>query len=377
MQIIGGGQYDTYDGKYIDVYIDDTFYPSRYSIKMVDTPTYSWHFVSNINIDGFDYAFNTNAVDFGSGELCILGTTYDYHTFSANTASRVQFVSHLWEPIETDDHVDNGDHSGYYDSYVNRLNNLTGNNLMTELNHLMLDTHFSLIKYSDFANYTKENISNPVSIDRVSESVGLNELIYTGKQVSFSTSFTREHLWPCASSRGLWVHSNYTDIKYYVDDVNYVGGGSDLYHVRPCTSSVNTARGSARYKEFTDVEKASAYSIGDGGPDYLLCDSSEFAQYCEPSDSMKGDIARILMYVYVHYKLFSSYYWEGYQADLQLTDVVKANTEAEALNLLIKWNMLDPVSETEQLRNDTVQKIQGNRNPFVDYPFLLNNCASI
>ena len=36
-----------------------------------------------------------------------------------------------------------------------------------------------------------------------------------------------------------------------------------------------------------------------------------------------------------------------------------------------EWNNLDKPSEVEKLRNTTVQKVQGNRNPFVDYPDLV------
>ena len=45
--------------------------------------------------------------------------------------------------------------------------------------------------------------------------------------------------------------------------------------------------------------------------------------------------------------------------------------------IMVKWNNLDPVSETEKLRNQTVQAIQGNRNPFVDYPHLMAKCFNL
>ena len=38
--------------------------------------------------------------------------------------------------------------------------------------------------------------------------------------------------------------------------------------------------------------------------------------------------------------------------------------------LLMKWHRQDPVSQKEINRNDSVYKVQKNRNPFVDYPFL-------
>jgi len=41
-----------------------------------------------------------------------------------------------------------------------------------------------------------------------------------------------------------------------------------------------------------------------------------------------------------------------------------------AVDLLIKWHRDDPVSEKEINRNNEVYRVQGNRNPFVDFPEL-------
>ena len=35
---------------------------------------------------------------------------------------------------------------------------------------------------------------------------------------------------------------------------------------------------------------------------------------------------------------------------------------------LRRWNKLDPVDQAELERNDAIEKIQGNRNPFIDHP---------
>lgn len=41
-----------------------------------------------------------------------------------------------------------------------------------------------------------------------------------------------------------------------------------------------------------------------------------------------------------------------------------------ALDLLLRWAKEDPVSQKETERNEAVWELQGNRNPFVDYPGL-------
>lgn len=42
-----------------------------------------------------------------------------------------------------------------------------------------------------------------------------------------------------------------------------------------------------------------------------------------------------------------------------------------ASELYIRWALADDVTEMEAVRNDRVQNIQGNRNPFVDFPNLM------
>ena len=40
------------------------------------------------------------------------------------------------------------------------------------------------------------------------------------------------------------------------------------------------------------------------------------------------------------------------------------------MDMLLRWAKEDPVSQKEILRNEAVYKVQGNRNPYVDYPGL-------
>jgi endonuclease I len=38
---------------------------------------------------------------------------------------------------------------------------------------------------------------------------------------------------------------------------------------------------------------------------------------------------------------------------------------------LLRWHEEDPISEAEARRNDVIYSYQGNRNPFIDYPDLV------
>jgi endonuclease I len=40
------------------------------------------------------------------------------------------------------------------------------------------------------------------------------------------------------------------------------------------------------------------------------------------------------------------------------------------LELFLKWNREDPVSAFELQRNTVIEGAQGNRNPFIDNPYL-------
>lgn len=251
------------------------------------------------------------------------------------------------------------------------LDTLSGSELLIALHEQMMEDHKTYIKYSAYASYV--NGTN-AQIDRKSESDERIVGFYTGKLQTAYTGFTREHVWACANSNGLWTH-NEADKKsgHYVDASDYKGGGSDLYHVRPCTNDINTKRGNAKLYEFPTTEKS--YSHSDTGPYVLKTDTDgDFANKCEIAKEMKGDMARILMYVYTHYSTIGdnsdlTEKQRSYLGGLNLRDVFNSSYSLKQVqDMLVRWNEEDPVDETEKLRNDTVEKIQGNRNPYVDHP---------
>ena len=86
----------------------------------------------------------------------------------------------------------------------------------------------------------------------------------------------------------------------------------------------------------------------------------------EPADEYKGDFARSYFYVATVYEEFSTL-WQSPMMNNNTYPVWKP----WALDLLLKWHREDPVSELERARVEEVYKIQGNRNPFIDYPDLV------
>lgn len=244
---------------------------------------------------------------------------------------------------------------------------LSGESLRSELNRHTFSKHTNWITYSNVNTYKLK--SNSFESTDLIPNKSKMELSYTGKQ-TYYTDGSREHVWPAANSSNLWSHDK---LQY---ESTYVGGGSDLYHVRPVTSTINERRGNSLFVDFDDVSYYRQYTLTDGGPYKVYGYGSNMYDqftYFEVDDDMKGDVARIIAYLYMHYKTASGTpsSQSSKTASLYLTNVMGYSNESTCKSKLIQWSNLDPVSEVEKYRNHTVQKIQGNRNPFVDYPNLM------
>lgn len=85
----------------------------------------------------------------------------------------------------------------------------------------------------------------------------------------------------------------------------------------------------------------------------------------EPADEYKGDFARTYFYMVTCYQNLTWKY--TYMAK----NGSYPTLQGWAIDLLLKWHRADPVSPKETARNDEVYKLQYNRNPFIDYPNLV------
>jgi uncharacterized protein YjdB len=94
----------------------------------------------------------------------------------------------------------------------------------------------------------------------------------------------------------------------------------------------------------------------------------------EPRDSIKGDVARILMYVFTHYGTEFGGQTNDYTGDLPITNIfyTATGTAQAAWNQLMDWSADDPVDSFEMARNNQAAVYQGNRNPFIDHPEYAN-----
>lgn len=139
----------------------------------------------------------------------------------------------------------------------------------------------------------------------------------------------------------------------------------DIQQLRPSNSTANSSKGSWPMAEVDGDGKYNNGVIKVGKSSNRPGGSIDA---WEPSDEFKGDFARIYMYMVTCYEDFDQK-WTGNSAP-QLDNNTYPVFEPWTVDLLMKWTREDPVSDWEIQRNDKVYLIQGNRNPYVDYPEL-------
>ena len=195
----------------------------------------------------------------------------------------------------------------------------------------ILGRGFHHLSYSEV--YDLEDETDPV-LGNTKEGDALG--FYSGVTVTRASGamwYNREHVW--AKSHGF---PSTSQLAY-----------SDIHHLRPTLSGLNSTRGNLYFGEVS----------GGKTLDY----GNKVGDVFEPRDEVKGDVARILMYMEVRY-------CDLYNLKLVSKDAYTNSADPEMGNLqtLIKWNYEDPVSPAEIHRNEVCYKYQKNRNPFIDHP---------
>ena len=194
----------------------------------------------------------------------------------------------------------------------------------------------NLVDDEDVVGYDSARALMFGTIDNVS---GWVEGVYTGFMVQTSgipdhTVMNTEHTWP--QSYGAEGDAR-----------------SDLHHLFPTKSSINSSRGNLPFGEV--VSSSSGYPTG--GADRGT-NSSGIVVF-EPRLQHKGDCARAVFYFALR--------WGNREGFLNL-----ANQES----VLRGWHTLDPPDSWEINRNNQINSYQDNLNPFVSQPGLLERIAS-
>lgn len=134
----------------------------------------------------------------------------------------------------------------------------------------------------------------------------------------------------------------------------------DLYNLMPCKKEINTTKNNFPMGKVVSGDKGNGWTKVGKGDDNNM--------YWEPADPWKGDFARGYMYMATAYQ---DYNWEGKQALQILQQGAYPTLQKWAYTLYIQWAKADRPNAIEIKRNNDVAKIQGNRNPYVDFPNLM------
>ncbi len=209
--------------------------------------------------------------------------------------------------------------------------------MFNRLSTLMRTTMTNSVSYNSLTNYWPKTDANNGSGNPV--------LFYSDE---ISGNFNREHVWP--KSRGSFKETN---------------AGSDLHHLRPTNADINSTRGNKTMGNVKGVYSTYKTKALNGGT--VLWYNTD-ADVVEVRDNIKGDVARILLYVWCRWQEPNLYENDPNPTIGSGDDANNGLKVIESLDTLLQWMQLDPVDTWEMSRNDQCENVQGNRNVFIDYP---------
>lgn len=163
--------------------------------------------------------------------------------------------------------------------------------------------------------------------------------------------------------------------KEHVAPQSWWGGGTgiavgnDLIQVIPSDATANSAK--SNYPLGVVVGTPS-YPNAKTGPNSRMKTGKDKngKMVFEPCDEYKGDFARIYFYVATCYPNVN---WVTNEINGAVVSFVKEDyptIKSSILPMLLEWHQNDPVCDWEVTRMERAFKVQGNRNPFIDYPSL-------
>ena len=138
----------------------------------------------------------------------------------------------------------------------------------------------------------------------------------------------------------------------------------DLFHLVPGDYSANRSKSNHAPGIPSDSTFNNGSFVTGSGSAYGLT-----RVFC-PEDTYKGDFARAYFYIATCYGDSLTWLTTG-EPGIAMTNEGWQEFRPWLRELLVAWHRLDPVSEKEKARAIEVNKIQGNRNPFIDYPELV------
>ncbi|WP_299441886.1 endonuclease [uncultured Aquimarina sp.] len=227
---------------------------------------------------------------------------------------------------------------GQVPSYYNDVNlSLSGQSLKNELTTKVTNTQTNTLSYTPGVwDALKQTDLDPTNPSKVVLIYGFNDT--DGNSTTDrtrginnngggSTDWNREHTYPKSLAN---------------PNLGTTGAGADAHNLRPADVQRNSSRGSRKFAD----------GSGNSGT------TSQGHWY--PGDEFKGDVARMMMFMYIRYGN------RCLPSNVGVGTAVSGDTNM--IQLFLEWNAEDPVSPLELQRNPVIENLQGNRNPFIDNP---------
>lgn len=120
----------------------------------------------------------------------------------------------------------------------------------------------------------------------------------------------------------------------------------DLHHLFTCEPVCNSIRSNYHYHDFKD------YSPEDAGISKVTTGCGKAENHLFEPEYAKGIVARAMLYFFLRYK----------------DAAIQAPGDGINRETLLRWHEEFPVSLYEQHRNQAIYAMQGNRNPYIDFP---------
>lgn len=225
-------------------------------------------------------------------------------------------------------------------AYYSNVNlTLTGMALKAELSQKITNTHTTLLQYGDVWSTLQQTDLDPTNSNNVLLIYGYDD--GDGDLTNDRTRNKNNY----GGNIGDWNREHVYAQSLATPNLttSSPNAGTDAHHLRSSDVQMNGDRGN---REF---------ALGSGN-------AGNVGANWYPGEEWKGDVARMMMYMYLRYPTQCLPNNVGIGSSVAI--------DPSMIDLFLQWNAADTVSLYEKNRNNLLETIQGNRNPFIDNPYL-------
>jgi endonuclease I len=243
--------------------------------------------------------------------------------------------------------------SASFGNYYNGID-FNSSNLVSNLTSL-IQAHTMI----DYGQFDETIIANFYEADTIVGGITQKYIIcqYSGEHKVYTGPFSYQGSTPYYS-REHRVAKSWYDFTGLGGSITGVPEGNDIHSLELVQNDVNSSRSNNPFGEVTGNPWSNSYLefiIGKDYRDILVV---------EPMENRKGDVARAHFYMMLAY---NGKYGQNWGLDNMLT-----LSQSQEMQVLLDWHYNDPPDDFEKTRHEFVYEIQGNRNPLIDFPQLVD-----